>query len=107
MKIFGCTTITMLAVVSSAWAHNANNSANIYPQNPIKPMLKSAQIELAQNFSCAGRKTCGQMRSCTEAYFRLKQCGDLRRDGDGDGIPCESICGKTHERMRRLLDAGL
>lgn len=44
------------------------------------------------NFSCNCSKTCEQMSSCNEAYFQLNQCGCLKRDGDKDGVPCESIC---------------
>ncbi|WP_145996734.1 excalibur calcium-binding domain-containing protein [Monaibacterium marinum] len=51
-------------------------------------------IQLAQTYSCSPRKTCGQMRSCDEACFHLTVCGDRARDGDSDGIPCESICGR-------------
>lgn len=60
----------------------------------------------AQEFLCTPRKTCKQMRSCSEAVYRLRQCGDRERDGDNDGIPCESICGKTQAEMKRRLDAG-
>ena len=59
----------------------------------------------AQSFSCFPPKTCGQLRNCAEAYYRLIQCGDSRRDGDGDGIPCESLCGKTLDVMQRRLAA--
>lgn len=43
-------------------------------------------------FSCNCSKSCGAMASCQEAYFQLNQCGCSRRDSDGDGVPCESIC---------------
>ncbi len=33
------------------------------------------------------------MISCEEAYYYLKECGHKKRDGDGDGVPCENICG--------------
>ncbi|MBZ9648449.1 excalibur calcium-binding domain-containing protein [Sphingobium sp. 3R8] len=32
------------------------------------------------------------MSSCEEAYHYLNECGVGRLDGDGDGVPCESIC---------------
>ncbi|MBR2270187.1 excalibur calcium-binding domain-containing protein [Sphingobium yanoikuyae] len=32
------------------------------------------------------------MDSCAEAYHYLNDCGVGRLDGDGDGVPCESIC---------------
>lgn len=42
--------------------------------------------------SCGGKWKCGQMNSCNEAYHYLNNCGLGRLDGDGDGVPCESIC---------------
>jgi competence protein ComEC len=43
-------------------------------------------------YVCDCGKTCSQITSCEEAYFQLQQCGCGRRDGDGDGVPCEDIC---------------
>ncbi|MDB5469667.1 MAG: micrococcal nuclease [Caulobacter sp.] len=43
-------------------------------------------------FTCGAARTCGQMKSCEEATFHLRQCGLSRLDRDGDGIPCESLC---------------
>lgn len=43
-------------------------------------------------FTCNCSKLCSQMASCEEAYFQLNTCGCSRRDGNKDGIPCESIC---------------
>ena len=43
-------------------------------------------------FTCSGKTTCGQMSSCSEAYFYLSNCGVSRLDGDKDGVPCESLC---------------
>lgn len=42
--------------------------------------------------SCGIKWKCGQMDSCAEAYHYLNDCGVRRLDGDGDGVPCESIC---------------
>ncbi|MDO9268866.1 MAG: thermonuclease family protein [Methylobacter sp.] len=36
---------------------------------------------------------CKEMASCEEARFYLTQCGLIRLDSDGDGIPCEKLCG--------------
>lgn len=57
----------------------------------------------AQGFVCDPQKYCGEMASCAEAVFQLRQCGAARRDRDEDGIPCESICGNTLEAMRQKL----
>jgi hypothetical protein len=34
---------------------------------------------------------CSEMRDCAEAK-RALACGNSRLDGDGDGVPCESLC---------------
>lgn len=44
------------------------------------------------SYSCNCSKSCDSMASCEEAYFQLNQCGCSKRDGDSDGVPCESIC---------------
>lgn len=44
-------------------------------------------------FSCSGKRYCRQMSSCAEATFYLRQCGVDTLDGDGDGRPCEAVCG--------------
>ena len=41
---------------------------------------------------CAGKRTCGEMTDCAEARFYLSKCGLTRLDGNGDGVPCESLC---------------
>jgi hypothetical protein len=43
--------------------------------------------------SCGGKRRCGQMQSCAEARFYLQNCGVRSLDRDGDGVPCESLCG--------------
>jgi hypothetical protein len=44
---------------------------------------------------CGTRAYCSQMANCKEARFYLEQCGVETLDGDGDGIPCESLCAAT------------
>ena len=65
-------------------------------QGGTQPVAQRAapqtQTGTSSNFSCAGKNTCGQMTSCEEARFYLRQCGLSRLDRDHDGIPCESIC---------------
>lgn len=58
-------------------------------RNKIKPI---AAIQRQGGFQCGGKTTCKQMKSCAEARFYLEQCGLSRLDGDGDGMPCESLC---------------
>lgn len=40
-------------------------------------------------FKCDGRTLCSQMSSCAEATFFLKNCPDVKMDGNHDGVPCE------------------
>lgn len=44
------------------------------------------------NFSCAGKKKCSDLKSCDEAKFQLKNCGQKHLDGDRDGTPCNRLC---------------
>ncbi len=41
---------------------------------------------------CGSKTKCGEMISCAEALYYLNTCKVTRLDGDGDGVPCESIC---------------
>lgn len=42
---------------------------------------------------CGAKRYCSQMTSCEEARYYLTQCGISSLDRDGDGVPCESLCG--------------
>ena len=55
--------------------------------------------------ACGGKRTCGEMTDCAEAAHYLTDCGRRRLDGDGDGIPCESLCGKGQATFERRLGA--
>lgn len=46
----------------------------------------------ASTVSCGAKRYCKQMSSCTEAKAYLRQCGVASLDGDGDGVPCDTIC---------------
>lgn len=39
---------------------------------------------------CDCNLTCSSIATCEDAYYQLNTCGCTGRDGDGDGIPCES-----------------
>lgn len=54
---------------------------------PAQPKEKQPQTT-----QCGAKQTCKEMSSCEEARFYLEQCGLTRLDGNGDGIPCESLC---------------
>ena len=44
-----------------------------------------------QAYDCSER-SCKTLRSCDEACYKLKVCGQRKRDGDTDGIGCENLC---------------
>ena len=56
--------------------------------NGYIPKNSTPQIS-SSSFKCDGRTRCSQMTSCEEATFFLKNCPNVKMDGDGDGIPCE------------------
>lgn len=60
----------------------------------IEPVATAAptQAPATNSYSCNCSKTCPNMSSCDEAYYQLNNCGCSVRDGDDDGVPCESIC---------------
>ena len=42
-----------------------------------------------KKFTCDGRVYCSDMTSYKEALFFLRNCPNVKMDGDKDGIPCE------------------
>jgi len=51
------------------------------------------QSESDTAFACGNKKYCSEMSSCEEAVHYLEHCGVRTLDGNGDGIPCEKLCG--------------
>ena len=58
----------------------------IWRHPPRAPQPKSGPL------ACGTRTYCSEMATCEEARFYFGQCGVYSLDGDGDGIPCESLC---------------
>lgn len=56
----------------------------------------------AQAFQCTAAK-CGQLSDCSQATQELYVCDSTERDGDGDGIPCEQLCGRDGSAYREFL----
>jgi hypothetical protein len=61
----------------------SNREVVTSPNRPISEPEPSAQ------FKCDGRIHCSQMTSCEESKFFLRNCPDVKMDGNNDGIPCE------------------
>ena len=73
--------------------------ATALAEQRVAPAAESSVTVIATSaasttFNCE-RKTCGQMDSCEEAVYHLYVCGDTARDGNNDGIPCESLCRRS------------
>lgn len=54
---------------------------------------------------CGAKQHCKDMATCAEAYFYMTSCGLSDLDRDADGIPCETICGKTLTTMQGRIKA--
>ena len=87
-------------IEGSCWVSSGALSA-VAPERdpePVAPLMASGPLTPRRSqraegsFQCGSKRVCRQMDSCAEANFYLNQCGLTRLDGDGDGIPCESIC---------------
>ena len=63
-------------------------SVSTTPQPSSTPATRPQRASTDQ-FKCDGRQYCSQMSSCAEATYFLKNCPDVKMDGDYDGIPCE------------------
>lgn len=57
-------------------------------------------VALGNNqFDCS-KRYCKEMASCAEAYHYLNKCGLTRLDRDGDGVPCENVCGGGKKKRK-------
>ena len=73
-----------------AWRHGEAARPAVLGRRARPP---DSLAEPSGELTCGTKRYCRQMTSCAEAEFYLKRCGLTRLDGDGDGIPCESLCG--------------
>ena len=73
-------------VALGAYGYN-EYTHRVAPQTADKAPFSDKAVPSA--FHCDGRLHCSQMTSCTEAKFFLKNCPDVKMDGNHDGEPCE------------------
>lgn len=75
-----------LAIVVGIYVHAKYLRFSI----PFKPTTAQPIIEESSvQYSCDGRTCCPQMSSCAEAMYFLRNCPDVKLDGDNDGVPCD------------------
>lgn len=68
--------------------HRARGNAAPVPRRKNPARAQRSQID-----GCGAKYYCKEMDSCREAMHYMRVCGLIRLDGDGDGVPCENICG--------------
>ncbi|MDS4019045.1 MAG: excalibur calcium-binding domain-containing protein [Candidatus Competibacter sp.] len=62
---------------------------------PSQNSGKKVVASVSSSFKCDGRTHCSQMTSCEEATFFLRNCPNVKMDGNNDGVPCEKQwCGR-------------
>jgi endonuclease YncB( thermonuclease family) len=76
--------------VQPVYSPRPTSSPGYAPQPTYQPTTQP--VQQTGEYSCNCAKTCTNMASCEEAYYQLNTCGCSQRDGDNDGVPCESIC---------------
>lgn len=82
---------TCAAIIWLAAAPLLATERGVEPVTLDHPRL--APFRTVQAFDCRD-VSCTRLRSCEEACYKLTVCGQRKRDGDGDGIPCENLCSR-------------
>lgn len=60
--------------------------------NDTTKIVNEAAATNNGSYECNCDKKCKEI-SCAEAQYQLNTCGCSQRDGDGDGLACDSQCG--------------
>lgn len=66
----------------------------LHPSHPATHAPLPATIEpfAPKPEPACAKRFCSQMTDCDEARDYLARCGISTLDGDGDGVPCETLC---------------
>ena len=70
-----------------AWGTGAASQAT--PVARAAPAAAGPAVVASGTFRCDGRTHCSQMTSCAEAEYFLRNCPNVKMDGNHDGEPCE------------------
>lgn len=76
------------------WAQAHPVSPEIWRKQHPEPFMQNpaSRPSAAMPSDCGKKQYCSEMRSCAEAGHYLTHCGVRSLDGNGDGVPCESLC---------------
>ena len=80
-----------LVLAMAVFAATPLSAFDLRHPSPPQMSLMSESVRPAQGFDCSDR-SCKALSSCEEACHKLLVCGQAKRDGDNDGIPCENLC---------------
>jgi hypothetical protein len=95
---------TLLLFGGLAWYAWSRSQSAPHPVDPpesvsfevVDPVRSRLTSPAASGFTCDGRTHCSQMTSCNEARYFLRNCPNVKMDGNNDGEPCESQwCGNA------------
>ncbi|MDE9448942.1 excalibur calcium-binding domain-containing protein [Aliiroseovarius sp. Z3] len=93
MRLKGVIAGLFLAVSGhAAWANRVVYGKGVTLADQVFQTLRVSETYDCRNVSCK------RLRSCAEACYKLTVCGQTKRDGDGDGIPCENLCSRKCPR---------
>ncbi len=67
--------------------HRSDTTTEVTPAET--PLLSQVGPTENEAFRCDGRQYCSQMHSCAEATYFLRNCPNVKMDGNHDGVPCE------------------
>jgi hypothetical protein len=89
--------IVLLVVALLGWQgyrHYQSRAAQAAASTELSSPLPDAataraRVEPVTPFKCDGRTHCSQMMSCEEATYFLRNCPNVKMDGNNDGVPCE------------------
>jgi len=85
---YGRTDLTTFRKLSNLGENSGNESYSDSSSNDdYHPVSETSSSQ------CLGKTRCSEMTSCAEAIFYLQNCPGTQMDGDGDGKPCEDMCG--------------
>jgi endonuclease YncB( thermonuclease family) len=89
----GSSTRPMPELFSPGESHDSAEESPSPTAGTLTGGMPTVKPEQQANPECGSKRFCKEMSDCAEARYYLKECGLTKLDGDGDGIPCENVCG--------------